>query len=492
MAARVRVYRRGKSGEAQPCELLPWEFGGRYDTLAACYIGPADPANVREIKVHGGQVPLVDAIGGGKRWILSIGPQGGGKTEGNVSVAALLSLYRCNSIGGMVVPVADARAILWKKFIARVGPFGWIAEERTGAGEILLKNGTLLQFRATAKQSAAAKSPIAGLDWHWCVPDEEAYMDDDAVREIEARGRIAADYQIFSSATNEPIHAFQMRLLRRKSEPTSLVVRYSGPDNCFTPLEHWEALKSSFSDEDYARYVECKDVPREGRVYPAFDYEQNTAPLPPIARDCTARDVYDKYRARGVEYVVGWDPGSTMSASVIMKCYDAGGTDRHWFILDEVSTRDATTEFHGRDLSAWFQKQGIPLAKVIVIGDPHENKETDRSDYMQMQRFGFAAVKRSNGGETIERKHRIAMVNALLKDATGRRRLYLAAGPTGIPKATKTAESLGHLMYTYRGDIDFKGKTAYNLAHWTDAPGYGLFPFERFCGGPPLSLVKYK
>jgi hypothetical protein len=481
IAAQARVYRRDAAGLPVAGELLPRVFGGKFDRLIGRYVGPPDV--IAEVKIHSGQVDLVNAIGSDSRHVLGIGPQGGGKTEGNVSVAVLLSAWRCHAIGGMVAPVDGGRQILWDKFINRVESLGWIdGKPSPKRGEIKLRNGTTLQFRSTKRQSKGSKSPIAGLDWHWVVPDEEAYMDDDELREIEARGRINKRYQIFSSATNEPIHAFQMRLLKYQGDPRTLVVRYSGPDNCFTPIEHWEALRQRFSPEDYDRYVNCKDVPREGRVYPAFDYRENTRPLPPRNEDLTSRICAEKWQVP-YEYVIGWDPGVMCSASVVMKAYAGlGAGERNWFVLDEILTRDATTEYHARDVAAWLGKRGIARESVIVVGDPHENKDTDRSDYLQMQASGFA-VKRSNGGVQIERKHRLAMTNALLKDANNRRRLYLAASQLGPPQATKTAECLGHLMYTRQGEIDKRHGTYQDLSHPGDAMGYALFPFEKFRGG---------
>jgi hypothetical protein len=414
--------------------------------------------------------------------VLGIGPQGGGKTEGNVSVAVLLSAWRCHSLGGMVAPVDSGKQVLWDKYLNRVTSLGWLdGEPLLKRNEVRLKNGTILQFRSTKKQAKNAKSPIAGLDWHWVVPDEEAYMDDDEMREIDARGRISKRYQIFSSATNEPIHAFQMRLIKYERDPDTLVVRYSGPDNCFTPIEHWEAMKSRLSPEDFDRYVNCKDVPREGRVFPAFEYTASTAKLPPASLDITAKLTYDRYKVP-YQYVIGWDPGVIASASVVLKAFAGQGADeRNWYVLDEITTRDATTEHHAHDVVKWLLSRGIRLDSVLVLGDPHENKDTDRSDYHQMRAAGLT-VARSNQGVQIERKHRISMTNALLKDASGRRRLFLAAGDLGPPRAQKLAECLGQLMYRPNGEIDYEHKTWRNLAHWGDALGYGLFPFEKLRG----------
>jgi hypothetical protein len=482
IAAQARVYRRGPDGTAQPAEWLPRIFGGKFDRLVGRYVGPPDPANIAEVKIHPGQVPIVNAIGSDRWHVLSLGAQGGGKTEGNVSVAVLLSAWRCHSLAGMVAPVDSGKLILWTKFLNRVEALGWLdGEPRLKSSEVQLKNGTILQFRSTKKQSKSAKSPIAGLDWHWAVADEEAYMDGDELREIQARGRINPKYQIFSSATNEPIHAFQMRLVAYDADARSLVARYAGPDNCFTSLEFWDAWKQKLSPEDYDRFINCKDVPRDGRVFHSFDYKGNTAALPPASLDITAKLTYDRYKVP-YQYVIGWDPGVIASASVVLKAFAGQGADeRNWYALDEITTSNATTEQHAHDLVKWLMTRGIRLDSVLVLGDPHENKDTDRSDYHQMRAAGLT-VARSNQGVQIERKHRISMTNALLKDASQRRRLFLAAGDLGPPRAQKLAECLGQLMYRPNGEIDYEHKTWRNLAHWGDALGYGLFPFEKLRG----------
>jgi hypothetical protein len=270
-----------------------------------------------------------------------------------------------------------------------------------------------------------------------------------------------------------------MRLAEYEKSPSKKVLRFSGPENCFTPLEHWEALRRDWSPEDYDRYINCKDIPREGRVYPQFSYGDHTQPLPSL-KDCTVEVTTKRYQIP-FSWIVGWDPGQVTSASIILKCYAHSKDERHWYVVDEVTTRDASTEWHARDLANWFAKRSVSLDEVLVLGDPHENKDTDKSDYIAMAAAGFH-VKRSNSGFQIERKHRISMVNALLRDASKRKRLFLAAGPEGPPKAAKVAECLGHLMYTKNGDIDFKGKTIANMAHWGDALGYALFPFEQLRG----------
>lgn len=479
-ACKVSLYKRSPDGLAAKEYTLPRAYGGVYDRFSSKYDTKRTPQKLVKLKIHKGQLPLVSEIGSPVRRILCLGSPGGGKSMGIITVAVILSLRRANGIGGVVAPTRQRMDIVWKKFLDIVQPAGLVADISLVDSEIKLTNGTLIQFRAAARRSAATGSPIAGLDWHWAVEDEQQDIDDDSLREVDARGRINKDYQVFSSATNEAKHEFQMRLAEYEKAGSKRVLRFSGPDNCFTPMEHWEALRRDWSQEDYDRYINCLDIPKEGRVYPQFSYADHTAQYPKGMKDITKEVTYARYRV-GYSWVVGWDPGQVTSASVILKCFSAGRDERHWYVVDELTTRDASTEWHAKDLANWFTKRGVDITEVLVLGDPHENKDTDKSDYIAMGAAGFHC-KRSNSGFKIERKHRISMVNALLRDSNKRKRLFLVAGESGPPKAAKLAECLGHLMYAKNGEIDFKGKTIANIAHWGDAMGYALYPFEQMRG----------
>lgn len=480
IGARVRVYRRGPDGLPAPARWLNTLWGGRYDKLASSYISP--PQNYAELGIHTGQVELIESIGSPHRRILGIGGQGSGKSQGIVTVAVLNALWKPHTVGGVTSPTDKMLTVVWDKFLAIVQPLGWLRPGtdgiRLGDGEMVLVNGSRIQFRSVTKKANDAASPIAGLDWSWAVEDEMSYYNDDACREVDARGRVNPKYQVFSSATNEPIHHFQMRVQEFEESAQKKVIRFAATDNPWVSLEYWDAMKAQWSEEDYDRYVRCLEVPRKGRVYPQFSYKESKAELPRTG-DVTGAVTAEKY-GRHYDYIIGWDPGVTTTASVILKAF-ADGTERKWFALDEVTTNDASSEWHAADLLKWCQKRGISIDRVLVIGDPSVNKETDRSDYIQLQNAGFTC-KRSNGGTLIERRHRLSMMNALLRDATGKRRLFLAQSPLGPPQAGSLAKSLGGLMYLPNGEVDFRHKSANNLAHWSDAVGYGIFPFEKFRG----------
>lgn len=480
-AVRVRVYRRGADGEPYAAELLKKGYGGVYDREAARYDHTRKPTRIVELKVHPGQVPALERIGRrGSRRVLCLGAPGGGKTMNLVVLATALGVRRANGIIGVVAPTRDRLLIVWRKLVEEtLIPAGLVASISVSKREARLINGTLYQFRAAARRATGTGSPIAGNDWHDAVEDEQQDIGDDDLREVDSRGRINEHYQVFSSATNEPRHEFQMRLREYEGTAEKEVLRFSGPENVFTSLGYWEALKRNWTADDYDRYIRCLSVPKTGRVFPAFDYALNTKPLP-AGGSIIAQLVYESYRLANIRYVIGWDPGVVVNASVILDAFTVA-KERHWWAVDEVTTTDANTDQHAKDLEGWLMRRGIRKEQVIVIGDPHENKEADRSDYLQMQAAGFH-VFRSNGGQAIERKHRISMTNALLCDAAQQRRFHLAQGPNGRPIPERLAEGLGGLMYKHNGEIDYRHKTYLNIAHWPEAGGYGLFPFEKFRG----------
>lgn len=443
----------------------------------------AEDLDVKEVTIHEGQEEFFKALHSRppKRRVLGLGAPGGGKSLGILKIAQVLSAWRPMSIGGIVAPTRDRVDVVWGKFLEILEPLGWIQDIQKGAREIVLKNKTKIKFVAAKRSSEQIGSPIAGKDWHWAVEDEQQNIDDASLREVDARGRVTKHYRVFSSATNEPIHEFQMRVQAYDANPEYAVSRYSGYANCFTPLEHWEALKRNWSADDFDRIINCKDVPKEGRVYPEFSYSESACDLPRTL-DITGALTQARYQT-AYQWVIGFDPGILVSASVVLKAYQGTGRDeRLWVVHDEVTTRDKTTEWHAQELLRWLRDHGASPNDAIVLMDPHENKESDRSDYLLMRQAGFQCFK-SNGGQTIDRRHRISMMNALLKDATQRRRLKLLKGASGVPIANKLAEGLGHLMYRPNGEIEMHHKTAANLAHWPDAIGYGLYPFEHFRGG---------
>lgn len=491
MTARVQVYRRGADGLPYAAERLPEIYGGVWDTWARRYdrIGVA-----LDLSVHPGQVRLLQAFDDPtRRRTLALGSQGGGKTEGVVTTAVLLALWHAGKTGGVVAPTRPRIKVVWRKFLKAIPPH-WVREIRPGDGEIILTNGSLVQFFAAKKQAKNAGSPFAGNDWHWAVEEEQQDMDDDACEEVDARGRINPDFKVFSSATNEPYGSFQRRVKEYESNPSRKVVRFTGPENVFTPLAHWENLRVNWDAESYQRKILCEDVPLDGRVYPAFRMAENVRPAPPPSAVGRSVDitpsVTNAVYQRPYQYVVGVDFGVRVCASVILQCYRAPGDtadvpkDRQWWIVDEVITEHKTPDWHASQLLEWFG--GSARNFIAITGQDSNSRDPDKSDFVLFRERGIN-LTRATYAKRIAVTHRIAMVNALLHAADGRRRLFVDCDVNGRVKAKKTIDSFEgmRLNASDRPEHFGKGtKGGEDLTHYTDALGYALFPFESFRGAP--------
>ncbi len=490
MTTRVRVYRRGPAGRAQPAELLPDVYGGIWDTWSQTYIGlGSDP---HELKAHPGQVKLLAKFDEPQiKRTLALGSQGGGKTEGIITAAVGLALWHPGKAGGIVAPTRARVKVVWDKFRAAI-PEHWVQDVRPGDMEIRLKNGALIQFFAAKRQARNAGSPFAGNDWHWAVEDEQQDLDEHTLKEVDARGRVNANYQVFSSATNESYGAFQRRVKEYELNPDFAVVRFTGPENSFTPMEHWEGLRRKWDLDTYRRKVLCEDVPIEGRVYPAFSMGESVKPKPPPTSVGRPVDItpYVTHEHYGIpyRYVVGVDFGVRVNASVILQCFRAPGDlderprERQWWIVDEIVTEGKTPDWHAKQVLEWFN--GDTAAFIAVTGQDSNSTNPDKSDFV-MFRSHKINLTRAAHSKRIMVHHRIAMVNALLHAADGRRRLYVDCDATGRVKARKVIDSLEglHLNASDKPEHFGKGtRGGEDLTHYTDALGYALLHFENFRG----------
>ena len=497
LSARVRVFRRDARG-ASPAELLPDVYGGIWDSWSRTYVSIG--AKPHEFGVHPGQVRLLDSFDApGIRRTLALGSQGGGKTEGVIVCAALLALWHAGRTGGVVAPTRARVKVVWRKFLKTL-PAHWIREVRPGDQEIILVNGSLIQFFAGKKQGKHTGSPLAGNDWFWAVEDEQQDIDDDTLEEVDARGRVNPGYQVFSSATNEPYGHFQRRLKEYGSNPSRRVVKFTGPDNAFVDPAHWQNLRENWDPDSFRRKILCEELPVDGRVYPAFTIADSVRAAPPIPQvgmspDVTWKITQEKF-GTPYQYIVGVDFGMRVTASVILKAYRPQGaamwapTERQWFVLDEVVTEHRTTDWHANTLLYWFEQRGCgPESFVCFTGQDSNSTNPERSDFVLFKRRQIN-IMRASYAKRLAVPHRYSMVNALLHAADGKRRLFVDCDASGRAKAKKVIDSFEALRLNSsdRAETYGKGtKGGEDLTHYTDALGYALFPFESFRGNAPSS-----
>lgn len=495
LTARVRVMRRDERG-TYSAELLPDLYGGVWDCWSRQYVEHSSTPH--EFQVHPGQVRLLESFDmPGVSRTLALGSQGGGKSEGIIVAACLLALWNPGRTGGFVAPTRARIKVVWRKFLKTIPP-QWIREVRPGDQEIVLVTGSLIQFFAAKRQGHHTGSPLAGNDWHWAVEDEQQDIDDETLKEIDARGRVNAHYQVFSSATNEPYGHFQRRINEYQTNPSRRVVKFTGPENTFVDPAHWERLRANWDPDSYRRKILCEELPIDGRVYPAFVMADNIRELPPVPQigpspDITGRITKAKLDT-AYEFIVGVDFGLRVTASVILKAYRAPGSwsqdERQWFVVDEVVTEHRTTDWHANELLYWFEKRGHgPEAFVCFTGTDSNSAIPEKSDFVLFKRRQIN-IMRATYGKRLPVTHRYSMVNALLHSADGKRRLYAARDAHGRVAARKVVDSFEGLRLNSsdRAETYGKGtKGGEDLTHYTDALGYALFPFESLRGVAPAS-----
>ncbi len=479
----IRVFRRDlATGLAIPGDLLPRVWGGVWDTWGGKYVD--DPEGLykpAEISVHPGQVPFIDFDEPGVSRVLLLGAPGGGKTETIVIKAILDAITTPGKVFGLAAPTANRVKIVLRKAKNVLHALRWSVNQRKADGAIDLPCMSTLQFVAAKRHSEAIGSPLAGYDFWKGYEDEQQNIDDESTYEMDARGRQNAAFQVFSSATNERISEFQQRLEVYKNSNQHRLLRMRGDDNVFVPLEHWDKLRERWPKDEYERRILGMDTPCPDVVYPQFAITGNVAPLPMLGKDITAKLVQEKFQnLYDREYILGTDLGILVTTSIVLKAFAMANGMRCWFAVDEITTGNATAEYHAEDIKRWCSKNGISPEKLVVIADPHSRQAERKSDYTLLRKAGLTVVKSS--ANQIERKHRYNMVNSLLCDAKGLRLLFVACDTYKRATCKRLVDSFFNLRFGADGNPNTYHKGTKDLTHWTDALGYGLYPFEQIRG----------
>lgn len=480
MAIQLQVYRRDENGTARPAELLGRVYGGRWDAWGHRYID--QPGTIHKIGCHPGQIELLTFSDDSVSRVLVLGAPGGGKTDCVVIRALINALERPGGVHGLIAPTSKRLTILWGKMLRILQPYGWLRETRMMDGTITIANGSKFQFLSAKKQSGDLGSPIAGYDLHSAVEDEQQNLTDEDLREIDARGRVNKNYQVFSTATNERVTEFQKRLNLYKSHPRYRLLRMRGDDNVFTPAEHWEKLKELWPKDEYERKVLGLDISAPDAVYPAFGTDYTIAPEPKIAEDITKELIADRFPAfAGKDVIIGADLGTRTSASVVLRAYrNPGQNDRLWWAVGEITTTAKTADYHAEEIKKWCVENRIDPNRVLLVGDPHSAQTDGKSDYALIRKAGLNLVKAA--GTKIRKKHRFNMMNALLRDANGKSRFYIDCDDFRRPACGKLVDSLYGLRYGPDGNPETFGKGTRDLTHWADAASYAVFPWEKVRG----------
>lgn len=509
----LSVVRRDSSGQQLIDGVPPvtvvrtHKFGGVIDTKAdrPHIVGPSrSPVRwfcseeQEAIVLHQDTLPLGQIV---------IGSEGAGKTTCGVMWLYLRWLEHLGEFreGGITAPT-EVRLSLVLRELFKLFPSSWYRYQ-ISTGIVSLCDGTRLRSISTYQQSATQGSRIQGFNWSWCFRDET--QDQIEVHEdIQARLRSARGGRAKQLGTATAKDNPDWRTLRDRLEQSGKWLRRSllGTKSPFVHPDHWEVMRLTCSPREYKRRVLAMDLPPETAVYPEWSRDTNLI----LPQDLGWVDVTrHELRGAGPNYtmLVGHDPGLTIDVSLFMRAYVtardgqkyfAGTVRPFWVVLGELNTEQSTTEHHITKLleivrDRWqlnlVDRRGrvtSEVNQVLVHADPAGNSDT-RTDKTVYTQFANAQIRcrpaawnqDHTGHGRVPREAGVELINTLLCNAAGERRLFVARNVDGSPAAPKLVAALESSERDDSGRAEAGKKGKGDVTHWPAALRYALWAIER-------------
>lgn len=484
-------------------------LGGMLDTWKGEIVGPS--VNPRQWRCSPLQEPLILHDDDTPLWLLVQGSEGGGKTT---TGAMWLYMRALEHVGtereiGVTAPVTKRLGHV-KKAIRKLWDPKWYRwKERDQAYQ--LRAGPIIQLVSAHQQSEDEGSPIQGANWVACLSDElqDHYERND---DINSRGRDAPGKRYKRLCTSTFKDSSEWRNFRDVASKvkTWRFAKLLGLESPFQWPGWWETIRTGgITSREWQRRFLAMDVGPEAQLYHCWSRKLadgspgNLRPIPLGAEDVTAQVMAPW--GRNISVLVGHDPGKRQHVSMFLKAYrfadDArrGDLRPRWFVVDEVTTPDATLDAHVADVlkrvrGRWkcnlLNFDGRPSAEspqVLVRIDPHtrsSNAHPGQDFYTIWRKAGFvakAAAYKPNSTDPAQilRESRFNMMNALLCDVDGTRRLFIACDDAGGIAAPHLVKALESMERNAAGEGEADAKDANDLSHWPAAVGYALWQIER-------------
>ena len=471
-------------------------LGGKWDCVLRRFVGPAQRHIVWHVSERQASV-ILDRDPRRTRKLL-YSAEGGGKTVTAAMWAIVQVIHLAAAgifvAGGATAPTNERLQTLVKAIReripsddARTSTPGALATWFHQARELRFVTGHVIQGRSTKKASAATGSPIQGYTWAFSVDDElQDTIENGADTDIESRMRGVATSRRLGTATAKDSPWWRNWRDEKLTTPDWGIERIRYDENPFVHMEHWERLRRQCTKRDWDRRGLALDVGPERMLYHTWDREKNLVPVPRIgAKDCTHRVV-------GESVLVGHDPGKLFDVSLLLRCYEVRG-QRLWWVIDEYTTESTTIDQHIAGFKSYIQTNWqlqYPQPdepKVLVRADPYSDSSEDQPDkgvYHAWKLHGFRALSAAynNKGEgkgRVPKEARIEMVNRLLCNAAGERRLFIACDEHRKPSAPRLVEAIELSERDEGGKAETQKKNRRDMSHWPAALGYALWPYER-------------
>jgi hypothetical protein len=368
-----------------------------------------------------------------------------GKTYLSAAEICKAAVQKRNSVCWYVAPTYRmAKEIAWDA-IKKSIPQAYLSKKPNETElSVELTNGSRISLKGADNPDS-----LRGLGLNFVVLDEFAMLDKPSLWEEVIRPALA-DRQGRALFVGTPMgynFAYELYLKGLKTDQSEWRSwSFTTIEGGNVPVSEVQAARSGMDPRRFRQEFEASFETLHGRVYDNFDRILNV--------DAAIKDV-------GAEILVGQDFNVNPMASIIGV---KSGDELHILAALEVPT--SNTEEVAVEL-----KRRYPNRRVIVCPDPSgKARKTSavagQTDFTILQRHGFT-VDAPNAAPLIP--DRINAVQAMLKDAEGRRRLKIH------PSAQPLIRALDGL--TYKPDTSIPDKSL-GLDHLVDALGYLVW--QRF------------
>ncbi len=490
-----------------------YEFGGMYDTVMHEWTGPSERPTVwyasevqAKIALHGPELP---------EKILAYGAMGSGKTEGALSMWALLRALELAGQGrryegGLTAPTMDRAALILTALIKRCPPewYSWRAKDKL----FELKCGIGLRLATTTVHSEEVGSPIQGWNWAFHAGDE-LQDQTDQLDNILARGRTAPGgvYRQLGTATAKDSPKWRTARDKLKTAkmpdgtPVWSVIRMEGWTNPFVPVSFWAKMKAQLDPRTYQRIVLAMDVGPELACYPHWRRDHHLRTVPIMAKDVTRQVLMRHGWGPNLDLLCGHDPGTLQDVTVMLKAFAlpkrymlAEGLKPSpyvWFVVDELTTDMTSTEVHIRKLKArlqakwglhqvdWNNRELPDSPRALILIDPYgdSDNKTDKTvkDWFQLKNLVALNAASGRAGRKhgrIPRDPGIKMVDRLISVD----RLFVDCDERRGPAAEKCVEAIElNEREQVTGEAEKKRRDRPDLSHWVAAIRYALWLLEK-------------
>lgn len=374
-----------------------------------------------------------------------------GRRFGKTFLACIILLYEAwrapRRVCWYIAPTyRQGKEILWS-LLKQIVPVEYVATTNETELSMLLINGSVISIRGADNPDS-----LRGRGLDFAAFDEFAFMARAIWSEI-IRPALAdrVGSALFITTPNGMGWEYDLYMLglERKDEFESWT--FSTLDGGRVPQSEIDAARSSMDARLFRQEFEASFETLAGRVYDSFSRAQ----YPGGNVDAGIADT-----GRG-EILVGQDFNVNPMASVVgVQMAD----ELH--ILDSLEIQTSNTEEVAAEIRNRF-----PGRRIVVCPDPSGNSRqtsarAGETDYTILKRHGFQVDAPRAHPPVVDR---INAVQAMLKDATGRRRLRIH------PRATALIRSLDGMTYKDGTNIPDKSK---GLDHEADALGYLVW--QRF------------